>query len=176
MPTPLLREAYARARPNRMHLHTLEIEHPGLAAPIRVIAPIEDDVALPLAFLGAVVTFQAIPFEVILPEDTVKQGPGEGQVAIDSVHPLLRQAVRDMEQTGQPATLIYREYEVSFSAGVPNFGAITGPTQVFDGLIVKSIDLSPTRATATLGYRDLSNLNVPRRTFDADLYKALHAS
>lgn len=176
MPTLILREAYARVRPGRMTLHALEIGHPGLASPIRVIAPCEEDVSLPPAFGEPAVLWQAIPFEVVLPEDAVKSGPGEGQVAIDSVHPLLRQAVADMEASGVAATLIYREYDLGFSAGAPLYGAITGPVQIFDGLIVRAVSLSPTRATATISHRDLSNLNVPRRTFDADLFKALYGS
>jgi hypothetical protein len=149
----LQREAYARARPRHVILDTLQLDHPGLSVPLRFVANSNDDVSLPPAVGVSAVTFTPLAIEIVLPDMAVKEGPGEAKLRLCGVSAKLRGHIEELYGTGVAAIVTYREYEIPMVSGDPDFASVTGPTQIYDRL----------------------EMNVPRRTFDRDVFKALTA-
>jgi len=169
------REAYARARPRALLLDTVELAHPGLSAPLRFVANSDEDVTLPPAVGVAAVTFTALALEIVLPDSSAKEGPGDAQIRLCGVSAKLRAHIMELYATGVSAVVTYREYEIPMVSGAPDFSAVTGPTQIYDRLEIKAIDLTATTASASMSHRDLGAINAPRRIFDRDTYKGLTA-
>ncbi len=171
---PAHAEAYARARPRHFFAGTLEISHPALAEPIRIVTGVDEDLMLPPSTGATPVLFRALPFSASLPEEALKDGSGDGRISIDSTHPLLRESVEALASTGTPADVTYRDYEIAFTGGVADVAAVTSYSYILEGLVTKDISLTATRAEASVNFPEDDNINVPRRIFDVATYPALH--
>jgi hypothetical protein len=171
---PIIAEAYARVRRGREHLIGLKVMHPGLLEPLRFITKVLDTVNLKETVGGVAHPWLATAFTLKLPEQSVKDGLGEGELIVDGVSSRLRPHIETMAASGHPAEVDYYEWEVTHVSGAPDFSGIAGPIQFFKGLLLKNVDLGSTQAKGVLAVRDYGFTNFPREKFDATRFPALH--
>lgn len=163
-----IKEAYASAPASGVVYHTLEINHPAFATPIRVVRDRIDLVAKLEAQApvdrGNFVTFVGFGFDIVPPEvDTVALP--QCTIEIDNVS---REILANIElTTGSPdlITCIYRQYVEGYLTAPAN----DPPLQ----LVIHAISADPFKIRATAGFRDLSNKGFPGVDYTADVFPAL---
>lgn len=173
MPDPALSaalaEAYASAPVDEVIFHTLELIHPAILPPIRVV---RDDVALDARLEatapvdpGQIVTFLAYAFDIVPPDQTTGGAP-QAVIEIDNVSRDILAQVRAAVATGEPVKAIYRCY-------LPD-GLGDGPENDPPAILeLKSVTATPLRIRATAGYPDLLNAAFPRLVYDLERFPGL---
>lgn len=174
MPSPTsqaLAELYASGG-DAVELVGVELSHPSLAAPIRVVANVRDDMQLPLVIGNpATALHTACAFQVTLPGQD-EDGPTDAKVRIDNVSGLLRQPLRDAIGANMPISVLIRTYICEPPTLTPVLEDVIGPLQL------KSVTLTATTAEGTLTLEDGRTVNFPtgpNAFFDLANYPALFA-
>lgn len=175
MPDPTLsaalREAYASAPADVIVHHTLELWHPALSAPIRVV---RDRSALEARLeagaprhAGQVVMFAAYAFDIEPPELTPDGAP-QCVITIDNVsREILAQLDAALAGTA-PIEVLYRAYLST--------DALAGPHNVPPlALTMLSLSADVFRLRAVCGFPDLANRRFPRVDYTAEVFPGLLA-
>ena len=163
-----IREAYAAAPANLVIYHTLEINHPAFATPIRVVRDYADltcilEESAPVD-AGASVTFARFAFDFVRPEVSTTGVP-QMTIEIDNVD---RSIVASLEQaisTPDLVTVIYREYISSDLSGPQN-----DPPLYMNML---SVTADVFRVKATCGFPNLVNHRFPTTAYTATVFPGL---
>jgi hypothetical protein len=165
--TAAMEEAYASAPSNVVFLHTLELQIPGEAAPVRVVVGDEGD-ASGLVYLtletGALVPFTATAFD-ISPPGYDDDGPTEGKISIDGVSGELTEVLEDAAVMAGTINVIYRNYRSDLRSE---------PGEVITGLKMKAATVTATRVEGTIGFDEVGSQAFPRVTYDYANYPGLY--
>lgn len=173
MPDPTLSaaiaEAYASAPVGQVIWHTLEIHHPSFSQPIRVVC---DETALDARIeagaardAGAVVTFVAYPFEIVLPDQSTTASP-VCTLEIDNVSREIGVQLDAAILAGGAVEVIYRQY----LSGYQLVGPENQPPLTME---LKSVQMRRKRIRATIGFEDLLTRAYPRQTYDVETFPGL---
>lgn len=168
--TAAMEEAYAAAPSDVAILHTLELSHPSIT-PIRVVTgddgpvdgdPTDNTIVLTLE-TGASATFTCMAFDVT-PPGFDDDGPTSGKIRIDGISNLLVPYMETVASNAGSIKVVYRAYRSDLR---------TEPGDVISGLRIKSVDISPTAAEATIGFDEVGVQAFPRSIYDVDNYPAI---
>lgn len=173
MPDPALsaalKEAYASSPTSVVVYHTLEIWNAALSAPIRVV---RDEVALDAKLEataprdpGALVTFAAYAFDIVPPEQTSTAVP-TCTIEIDNVDRLILSQLDLAVVSGQPITILYRQF---LSTGL-SVGPENNPVM---SLTAISVSATPQRIRMSAGFPDLLNRKFPAQEYDPEVFRGL---
>ena len=165
--TQAMQEAYAAVLSSVVILHTLELNHPAFATPIRVVTgddglPAAQTVALTLES-GETVDFMAMAFDVTPPGFDDK-GPTPGRIRIDFVSGELIEPLEAAATTSGVIEVTYRAWR-SDQRGEPG--------DVVKGLKLRRVGLNETAAEGDVGFDEVGKQAFPRQTYSIDLYPAL---
>ncbi len=156
MPVPTsaaLAEHYASGG-GEITLVSVEMTHPQIAQPIRVVANVDDDMTLPLGGGGQTGAFVACAFSVTFGGHD-EDGPTEPKIRIDNVSGLLFDPLEAAQGTNQPITVVIRTYLLDPPALTPVL------EDTLSGLILKSVTLTADTAEGTLYREDGRTMNFP---------------
>ena len=172
-------EAYASAPLDDVPLSTLELRHPSLVKPIRIVADlgeILDDNDGDIIFghklkleadaamnPGEVVEFIACGFGFNLPDQQEGQLPSV-QVTVDNVAYLITPQLDDLIGIRAALEITYREYLAS-DPDTPQF--------ILNGLTMTNIGSNLTQLTGTASFADLVNRNFPGKVYRPMEYPGL---
>lgn len=160
-----LQEAYATAPVDEVILETIELRHPALEAPVRVVRDhgtahtidgetrygwtltLEDDAP---EDAGGAVFFQSLMFSATLPE----QGESlpSAKLILDNVSREIMGHMDSIISRRARIEVTYREFLAS---------DVAAPSMVLRGLSLKRIKCGISRVVGTLRYDDLTNLPFP---------------
>jgi hypothetical protein len=162
-----LAEAWASNDVSGDLLYTLEIDHISFETPLRFVQgtrvpELYETVSLPVAGNPAAV-FTVVDFSWQRPGQE-EGGVTKARIRIDNVSRQIQEALKAAVSADTPFSVIYREY----SSKDPNH------PEVFDGLRMRSANLTATSATGELGYEEIELKGFPARTYSSDLYSALY--
>lgn len=157
--TDALKEAYATAQSDVLYLDTIEIVHPDVDAPIRLIADrvgrelvLEDD---SLAF------FQPCGFRFVLPA-AGNNGVQELTIAIDNVDRRASDFVKQVSGSKEPVTVTYRPFLLD---GEPTL-AMNPPLILFlTDVVITATEVTGRATFADILNRDFLSVNYSRRNF-----------
>lgn len=165
-------EAYVTAEDGGKVTWCLELRHPtfldGLdPAPIRVCLDNEDqefflEADAPLNG-GEEVTFRACPFELTTPE-SAEGVTSSAQLAIDNVSQELSSHLDSALTSTDPISVTIRAYCA---------GDTDEPGEIYEGLVLRQVRLTSTRAEGELTYEEIEKKAFPRVTYNRDDYPAL---
>jgi hypothetical protein len=162
-------EAMAVAPQHRAMLNTLEINHPVMGAPLRVVlndtdisARLEPDAPTDA---NALVTFTACQFGLQLPEESDKSARPEVTIWIDGVSSALAQELETATLSLDAITLCVRVYASDDLSGPANNPPLR--------LELHDVRVSETRVTASASYADFGNTRFPGKTFTIAEYPGL---
>lgn len=174
-------EAYASAPLDDVILPTLELRHPNLVEPIRIVADLgeiigeADDQPVFGHMLtleadapinpGASVKFIACGFDFSLPSQQEGQIPTV-QIAVDNVAYLISPQLDTLIGTRAKLEVIYREYLASDPA-TPQF--------ILSGLSMTNVSSDLNQLTGTASFADLVNRNFPGKVYRPSEYPGLVA-
>lgn len=163
-----LQEAYASAPVSAVVLHTLEIRHPDISPPIRVVrdhadftATLESDAP---ANPGESVTFTALAFEFTLPEVSKATSP-EIEISLDNVSGVLMGYLDTAAQSASMIEITYRPYLSTDTSGPQMDPPLT--------LVVRKVTADVFRVRAMAGFADLSNRKFPNQVYDTAVFPGL---
>jgi hypothetical protein len=164
-----IKEAYATVPVGRVIYHTLEIWHDVLTDPIYIVqgwAAIDARIeAGATRNAGDLVTFIAMAFDVIPPDQESASLP-ECTITIDNVSQELIGPLDAATTTQTPVAVIYRAYlDDALDDGPEN----DPPAE----MQLKSVNITPTRITATAGFPNLLAMLFPKTTYDAEAFPGL---
>jgi hypothetical protein len=150
----------------------VELTHPALAEPVRVVHNSEEDLTLPLAAgVGAPTALHvACAFDVTL-SGFDEDGPTDAKLRIDNVSQLLFDPLEAAQGSNQPVTVVLRSYIFDPPTMTPQLA------EVITGLYLKSVEVTATTAEGTLYREDGRGLNFPsgpRAFFDLQRYPGIH--
>lgn len=173
MPDPALsaaiREAYASAPENVVTFHTLELWHPAMGTPIRVVRDSQPlDARLEVTAPrdpGEVVTFTGYAFDILPPDQTATAVP-TCTIEIDNVDRSILAALDAAILAGGEIVAIYREFLSDTALDGPE----TDPPLV---LTLVTVSATPLRIRATAGFPDLLNTAFPRAVYTLDRFPGL---
>jgi hypothetical protein len=177
-----IKEAYTRAPSSEVILHTIELRHSGLSAPIRLVRdhgtliasdsppdPTTDiyghmltlEVDAPVD-AGASVLFQAVMFDFFLPgqQDT----PPSVNVSFDNIMREISEQLDSLIGYREPIELTYREYLDSDH---------TQPQFILPGLTIAKVDSDLHRSVATATFHEVINKNFPGILYRVEDYPGL---
>ncbi|HEV2552709.1 MAG TPA: DUF1833 family protein [Bosea sp. (in: a-proteobacteria)] len=162
-----LEEAYAACDVEGDILDTLEFDHPTLATPLRFVQGtrvpgLYETVSLPVPVEGAV-DFTVVAFNFTRP-GLEEGGVGRAKLRVDNVSRYLQEALRAAISSDQPFSVVYRAYST----------LDTGNPEVFDGLRMGNVSVSPVSATGDLFYEEIEMKAFPGLTYTLDDYPALY--
>lgn len=173
--TGAIAEAYASAPLDDVILSTLELDHPALAEPIRVVADLgaiigEADNQPVFGHMlrletGEVVKFIACSFGFALPAQQEGQVPTV-QISVDNVAYIISPQLDTLLGTRAKLTVIYREYLAS-DPNTPQF--------ILPGLSMSSVTSDLNQLTGTASFADLVNRNFPNKVYRPAEYPGLVA-
>lgn len=175
-----LQEAYASGDEEGIVLTTAEIDHASFDAPIRIVSGVdgaagdEDDlIPLPLVAGGQPIGHKPCAFGLTRPGHD-EDGPTDARVRIDNVSALLQEPLKLALGYNLPIHVTFRQYRV-----LPGqLGAVHGPDEVIEGLLLSRVVLQPDTAEGTLSWPDGRSQNVPtgpNAFFDRSEYPGLFA-
>lgn len=171
--TALMEEAYAAAPADVGLIHMLSLHHATFEdGPIHVCMGVEADITVTLE-TGATVTMTADPasdsqnrvlaFD-FTPPGYSDDGPTSARLGLDNVSGKLMPHLKAAVGAGTAIAVIYRAYRED---------DLSEPGEVIEGMRLKSVELSPTRAEGDLTFEDTSTQAFPRVTYGIDEYPAL---
>ena len=165
--TQAMEEAYAAVLSSVVILHTLELNHPAFAQPIRIVTGDDglaaaETVALTLE-TGATVDFTALAFDVTPPGFDDK-GPTPGRIRVDLVSGELMDPLEAAAVSSGVIEVTYRAWR-SDQRGEPG--------DVIKGLKLRRVVLNETAAEGDIGFDEVGRQAFPRVTYSIDLYPAL---
>lgn len=160
------REAYASNDRGVTIIETLELAHPAFAEPARVVSGVEEDMMLPLKSGATPVLFKACAFRAT-PPSFGDGGPSEWQISIDNVSSLMNGYLDATLGDNRPISVTYRAYRMN---------DLTGPGEVIEGYMLRSVDLTATSATGTLYLEDVALQAFPRATYSLTDFPGLWAA
>lgn len=177
--TDALAEAYASAPLDDVILSTLELRHPSLVKPIRVVADLGDVLdeadgdmifghslkleADALADPGEFVDFIACGFGFTLPDQQEGQLPSV-TITVDNVAYLITPQLDALIGVRASLEVTYREYLASDK---------TTPQFILNGLTMTSIGSNLTQLSGTASFADLVNRNFPAKVYRPSEYPGL---
>ena len=150
-------------------LYTLEITHPDLAAPIRLVlndrnitAKLESDAA---EDADTYVEWTAITLGLQLPEEVDSNASPPTRLWIDGVSSLVASELEVAAESLEAVNVAVRTYMSN---------DLTGPASLPPlRLELRDIEITETRVTATAAYADFSNTRFPAKSFTADEHPGL---
>lgn len=164
-------EAMAVAPITRAMLYTVELWHPQLTAPVRIVADHAELVAAleqdaPVDG-GDTVRFVALPIGIQLPEESDSAAAPSIEVWIDGVSSTVAGELDACVETLDPIRMIVRVYASD---------DLTGPAQL-PPLVMDVVDvaLDETRVTVAAAYSDPANRAFPAKTYSQAEYAGLAA-
>jgi hypothetical protein len=162
-------EAMASGDVGVAELAMLEITHPDLAAPLRLVlndrnvtARLESDADVGA---GTWVEWTAINLGRQLPEESDANASPQARFWVDGVSALVAQELELAAASLHPVKLAVRSYlatDLSAPASLP-------PLR----LELRDIEINETRVTCTAAYADFGNARFPSKTFTAGEYPTL---
>lgn len=162
-----IKEAYASATPDPVYI-TVELRHPNLSQPIRVVcdhvdlvATLEDTAPVNA---GQSVTFQPYAFDLKKPEVT-PAGVPTAELVIDNVSREIVAAIEEVLYSQTTVKATFREYVASDLTGPQN-----DPPMHMD---VLSITADVFQVKATLGFANMQNKKFPTLAYEADTFPSL---
>lgn len=167
-----LAEAAAAAPVTRVMLTCLELSHPSLPAPIRLVADTDDvtvthEAGAPID-PSSTATYLAAPITVGVPEQSPGAGSPEIQVTIGHVNGQVRLALEASRATRTPWTIVERQYASDDLTGP----AVLPPLSLY----VTSVDLQGDHtAVLRCSHGNPQVRAVPRLTFRSTEYSGLAA-
>jgi hypothetical protein len=163
-----IREAYASAPADEVIYQTIELYHPDLSVPVRVVHDTADlDATLETTAprnAGETVTFTGFAFRYLKPE-TGPNGNPQCTLEIDNVSREVVGAIESTMGSRTPITIIAREYLASDLTGPANDPPLE--------LTVSAITVDLLRVRAVAGFADLTNRRFPRDEYTADRFPGL---
>lgn len=164
-------EAMATANIDDAILYTLEITHPDLYEPIRLVlndtaitATLEADAEFDP---GGEVSFTPIALGLQLPEEADTAASPPTRIWIDGVSALVATELEVAAESLDPVIVAVRTY-ISTD--------LTGPASLPPlRLELRNIEISETRVTAVAAYADFGNVRFPAKTFTYDEHPGLAA-
>lgn len=172
-----LAEAYASATVGDPPAHTIALYHPNfldesgnemaiyvvndfqeLQATIEAGAPLDAETE---------VTFQPVPYEFVLPEQSDSGSPPEVQLSVDNVSAELIPHLDAAAISADPIRLIARTYLRSDTSAPHELPPLD--------LVIRNVSADLATVTASAGYGDLANRKFPSKDYRRDLYPALSA-
>lgn len=170
--TAALEEAYASAPVGRIIFHTLEINHLSFAAPVRLVANKETDLSAKLEATAPsnpdeTVTFSAVGFDFVEPGFDSKGQPTSAKVRIDNVSGQIASLMKLTRVGSHAVSVIYRAYRSD---------GLLAPGQVIKGLELSKVRITATTAEAEIAFPEVATQNFPRQVYDVDRFPALYAN
>lgn len=174
-----LREAYASGDDEGVVIETLEVDHPSLDGPIRLVRNVDgqlgepgETLSLPVEAGGPREPHLLCAFELIAP-GADSDGPTEGKIRMDNVSDLFHELLKGAIGYDAAIRVTIRFYRV-----LPGrLEAVTGPDDdSFSGLEMTAVELSADSAEGTIAWPDGRQQNVPSGPdafFDRANYPAL---
>jgi hypothetical protein len=173
MPDPALsaaiKEAYASAPNGWVVYDTLEIWNPAFSVPIRVVRDRTDLTAKIEAGAprdaGAMVTFTAYAFDLILPEQTTSAVP-TATLEIDNTDRAIVAQIETASRSGQETTLLWRQYLAQNLAVGPENSPVLSISML-------TASATPFRVKGTAGFSDMLNRKFPFLEYDPEIFIGL---
>jgi Domain of unknown function (DUF1833) len=166
-----LAEAAAVAPIGRVMLHTFELRHPALPAPIRIVndhadllATLEADAPLDA---GTEVEFLACPVQITRPEESASAQAPSITLSVDNVSG----AVSDALKLARGSLALWEVTERVYASDDTSAPAILPPLT----LTMVSAGISATSVTITAAFGDPVNVSVPAIAFNRVEYPGLDA-
>lgn len=163
-----IKEAYASAPAGVIIYHTLELRHPTMTVPIRLVRDYVDLTAYLEADApegpGAAVTFVAYAFDFMRPE-VGPDGVPRMAITIDNVSRLITAAIENTLASTAPIEATYREYLSTDLSGPQNDPPIH--------MQILSVSCDVLRVTAQAGFPDLLNRKFPTLEYTAEEFPGL---
>lgn len=173
-----IQEAYASASTEEVILHTLEIRHPSITDPIRIVADYGDSILVDDEVMyghyltleddapsnpGEEVLFQACMFDFSLPDQKINTLP-QISVSIDNVTREIMEYVDSIITQQSSLNLTYREYLYSDKST---------PQYILSGLTMKKITCDLVRVTGIAEFTDLVNKSFPGLVYRPEEFRGL---
>jgi hypothetical protein len=168
-------EAYASAPLEDVILSTLELSHPALAEPIRVVADLGEIIGeadeqpvfghMLTLETGEVAKFIACGFGFALPAQEEGQIPSV-QISVDNIAYLITPQLDGLLGSRAKLEVVYREYLAS-DPSAPQF--------ILPGLSMANVTSDLNQLTGTATFADLVNRNFPNKVYRPSEYPGLVA-
>ncbi|APX83818.1 hypothetical protein BV511_03185 [Methylorubrum extorquens] len=174
-----LRETYASGDDECVVVETLEVDHPSLDGPIRLVRNVDSELgepgemmSLPIVAGGPRLPHLFCAFELIAP-GADSDGPTEGKLRMDNVSDVLHGLLKNVVGYDQAIRVTFRFYRV-----LPGrLDAVTGPDDDgYSDLEMTAVELSADSAEGAISWPDGRQQNVPsgpNAFFDRASYPAL---
>ncbi|UYW34485.1 DUF1833 domain-containing protein [Methylorubrum extorquens] len=174
-----LRETYASGDDECVVVETLEVDHPSLDGPIRLVRNVDSELGepgetlnLPIEAGGPRLPHLFCAFELIAP-GADSDGPTEGKIRMDNVSDLFHELLKGAIGYDAAIRVTIRFYRV-----LPGrLDEVAGPDDdSFAGLEMTAVELSADSAEGTIAWPDGRQQNVPSGPdafFDRTSYPAL---
>ncbi len=165
--TSAMEEAYASAPSSVLILHTLELSHPTLATPIRIVTgdegPPGGETLLMGLETGGIVSFTALAFDVI-PPGFDDDGPTPGKIRIDGASDLIFPLLENAAVAAGTIGVTYRSYRSD---------AYFQPGDVISGLKMRQMTLTATAAEGEVAFAEVGEQAFPRAVYTIDKFPGL---
>lgn len=165
-----IREAYAVAPRDRVVWQTVELRHPAFEVPVRLVrgrrrgvplvATLESNAPLNA---GEAVSFDPFAFEFIPPGQD-SNGPTPARAVVDNISGALIEKL-DLTLTDN------RAIEVTYR--VFRDDQLNAPGDVVRNLFLTDVEVTASRATGELRYREVATQGFPLKLYSRDLFPAL---
>jgi hypothetical protein len=159
-----LREAYASGDDECVVVETLEVDHPSLDGPIRLVRNVDGELGepgetmnLPIVAGGPRLPHLFCAFDLIAP-GADSDGPTEGKLRMDDVSDVLHGLLKNVIGYNEAIRVTFRFYRV-----LPGrLDAVTGPDDdSYGGLEMTAVELSADSAEGAISWPDGRQQNVP---------------
>lgn len=162
-------EGYAAADVDGDVWETVQFDNAVLIEPLRFLnaVPVKDvfeTKGFPVTSGGPLLPFQVIPFSWTPPSQE-EDGPGQARLRVSNISGHLREPLELAVTSDQPFLVTYRAYH---SKDLSN-------PDVWTGLRLKRVSVNAFSASGELTYVEIALKAFPRKTYDLQTYKALHA-
>ena len=160
-----MEEAFASAPPSVDLIDTLELTHPLLASPIRIVTGTTSNLFARLTAGGNLATFVPCEFSYTPPSQS-ESGIEPAEISIDGVGNILIEALDSLIPGGVPIDVVYRQYRSD---------DLDNPGEIWSGFQVKNIRTNGITTSAELVFPDVSVIAFPRAIYDQETYPGIHA-
>lgn len=171
-----MEEALASAPRDVEIIETVELTHPSLSGPIRLMSAPDDTgfsyheidgkrvpyMELPLTFGGTPVEFVVCAFEVV-PPGFGDDGPTPARMSIDNVSGYVHEKLKNLSGNNSLG-FTYRAYRSD---------DLTAPGEVISGLLIREVEITATQVSGQPELDDISTQAFPRVTYTMEDYPGL---